>query len=657
MVGAQQKYFIPYKYLNFEPRTGQTMTPQDILQMYWGYDAFRPLQEDIIQSALDGRDTLALMPTGGGKSICFQVPALVQDGMCLVISPLIALMKDQVEQLKQREISAEAIYSGMHYKDIDRIIDNAVYGGLKFLYISPERLRTDILQERIQKMPLNLLAVDEAHCVSQWGYDFRPPYLEIAETRELIPKVPVMALTATATPPVVKDIQEKLAFRKGQVFQKSFGRKNLAYVVLHEEGKERKLVDILQKTKGTAIVYVRNRKRTKELAHWLRRHQIAADYYHAGLHQDARSAKQDAWKNNQLRVIVSTNAFGMGIDKADVRTVVHMNLPDSLEAYFQEAGRAGRDGEKSFAVLLYNESDRRSLERQYSVSFPDMSELRQVYRALGSYFQLAVGGGLGDSYNFDLVDFARNFQLDVVKTYNCLQVLEQAGWIMLTDAVFIPSTLRIKVSKDELYDYQLRNPKMDRILKTILRTYQGAFQHDIKIREKQLARFLALPLQQLRSALYHLQKAGIINYSPQRENPQLIFLHERVDADNLTIDQQLYNFRKKRFYERIQQSIRYAEMAVCRSKQLLAYFGEEDAPQCGICDVCLGRTKAEVNTEDFERYKEKIHKLLRKEKLSIAQLLASFPPKREDQVLRSLEYLLSEGFIEQVGEEMQWVDK
>lgn len=657
MVGAQQKYFIPYKYLNFEPRTGQTMTPQDILQMYWGYDAFRPLQEDIIQSALDGRDTLALMPTGGGKSICFQVPALVQEGMCLVISPLIALMKDQVEQLKQREISAEAIYSGMHYKDIDRIIDNAVYGGLKFLYISPERLRTDILQERIQKMPLNLLAIDEAHCVSQWGYDFRPPYLEIAETRELIPKVPVMALTATATPPVVKDIQEKLAFRKGQVFQKSFGRKNLAYVVLHEEGKERKLVDILQKTKGTAIVYVRNRKRTKELAHWLRRHRIAADYYHAGLHQDARSAKQDAWKNNQLRVIVSTNAFGMGIDKADVRTVVHMDLPDSLEAYFQEAGRAGRDGEKSFAVLLYNESDRRSLERQYSVSFPDMSELRQVYRALGSYFQLAVGGGLGDSYNFDLVDFARNFQLDVVKTYNCLQVLEQAGWIMLTDAVFIPSTLRIKVSKDELYDYQLRNPKMDRILKTILRTYQGAFQHDIKIREKQLARFLALPLQQLRSALYHLQKAGIINYSPQRENPQLIFLHERVDADNLTIDQQLYNFRKKRFYERIQQSIRYAEMAVCRSKQLLAYFGEEDAPQCGICDVCLGRTKAEVNTEDFERYKEKIHKLLRKEKLSIAQLLASFPPKREDQVLRSLEYLLSEGFIEQVGEEMQWVDK
>lgn len=633
------------------------MTPQDILQMYWGYDAFRPLQEDIIQSALDGRDTLALMPTGGGKSICFQVPALVQEGMCLVISPLIALMKDQVEQLKQREISAEAIYSGMHYKDIDRIIDNAVYGGLKFLYISPERLRTDILQERIHKMPLNLLAVDEAHCVSQWGYDFRPPYLEIAETRELIPKVPVMALTATATPPVVKDIQEKLAFRKGQVFQKSFTRQNLAYVVLHEEGKEKKLVDILQKTKGTAIVYVRNRKRTKELAHWLRRHRIAADYYHAGLDQDARSAKQDAWKSNQIRVMVSTNAFGMGIDKADVRTVVHMDLPDSLEAYFQEAGRAGRDGEKSFAVLLYNESDRRSLERQYSVSFPDMSELRQVYRALGSYFQLAVGGGLGDSYNFDLVDFARNFQLDVVKTYNCLQVLEQAGWIMLTDAVFIPSTLRIKVSKDELYDYQLRNPKMDRILKTILRTYQGAFQHDIKIREKQLARFLALPLQQLRSALYHLQKAGIINYAPQRENPQLIFLHERVDADNLTIDQQLYNFRKKRFYERIQQSIRYAEMAVCRSQQLLAYFGEEDAPKCGICDVCLGRTKAEVTTEDFERYKEKIHKLLRKEKLSVAQLLESFPPKRENQVLRSLEYLLSEGFIEQVGDDMQWVEQ
>jgi ATP-dependent DNA helicase RecQ len=633
------------------------MTPQDILQMYWGYHSFRPLQEDIIQSALDGRDTLALLPTGGGKSICFQVPALVKDGMCLVISPLIALMKDQVEQLKQREISAEAIYSGMHYRDIDRILDNAVFGGIKFLYISPERLRTDILQERIQKMPLNLLAVDEAHCVSQWGYDFRPPYLQIAETRELIPDVPVMALTATATPPVIKDIQEKLSFKKGQVFQKSFARENLAYVVLHEEGKEKKLVDILQKTQGSGVVYVRNRKRTKDLAQWLRRHRIAADYYHAGLDQDVRSAKQDAWKNNQIRVMVSTNAFGMGIDKANVRSVVHMDLPDSLEAYFQEAGRAGRDGEKSYAVLLYNQTDRQSLERQYTVSFPDMSELRQVYRALGSYFQLAVGGGQGDSYNFDIIDFSRNFQLDVVKTYNCLQVLEQAGWIMLTDAVFIPSTLRIKVSKDELYDYQLRNPKMDRILKTILRTYQGAFQHDIKIREKQLARFLALPLQQLRSALFHLQKAGIVNYSPQREDPQLIFLHERVDADNLTIDQQLYNFRKKRHYERIQQSIRYAEMAVCRSQQLLGYFGEEDAPKCGICDVCLGRTKAEVDTEEFERYKEKIQKLLRREKLSIAQLLESFPPKRENQVLRSLEYLLSEGFIEQVGEKVQWVDK
>ncbi|MCB0631786.1 MAG: RecQ family ATP-dependent DNA helicase, partial [Lewinella sp.] len=593
----------------------------------------------------------------GGKSICFQVPALVQDGMCLVVSPLIALMKDQVEQLKQREISAEAIYSGMHYKNIDRILDNAVYGGIKFLYLSPERLTTEIVQERIQKMPINLLAVDEAHCVSQWGYDFRPPYLQIAETRELIPEVPVMALTATATPPVIKDIQEKLAFKKGQVFQKSFARENLAYVVLHEEGKEKKLVDILQKTKGSGVVYVRNRKRTKELAQWLRRHRIAADYYHAGLDQDTRSAKQDAWKNNQIRVMVSTNAFGMGIDKADVRSVVHMDLPDSLEAYFQEAGRAGRDGQRSYAVLLYNESDRRSLERQYTVSFPDMSDLRQVYRALGSYFQLAVGGGQGDSYNFDMVDFAKNFQLDVFKTYNCLQVLEQAGWIMLTDAVFIPSTLRIKVSKDELYDYQLRNPKMDRILKTILRTYQGAFQHDIKIKEKQLARFLAMPLQELRGALFHLQKAGIVNYSPQREDPQLIFLQERVDADNLTIDQQLYNFRKKRYYERIQQAIRYAEMPICRSQQLLAYFGEEDTPKCGICDVCLGRTKADVDTEEFERYKEKIHKLLRREKLSVAQLLESFPPKREDQVLRSLEYLLSEGFIEQIGEEMQWVDK
>ncbi|PHN05395.1 recombinase RecQ [Flavilitoribacter nigricans DSM 23189 = NBRC 102662] len=631
------------------------MTPLEVLQLYWGYDSFRPLQEDIIQSVLDGQDTLALLPTGGGKSICFQVPALVQDGMCLVVSPLIALMKDQVENLKKREIAAEAIYSGMHYRDIDRILDNAVYGGVKFLYVSPERLTTEIMQERLKKMPVRLLAIDEAHCVSQWGYDFRPPYLQIAETRELLSdKVPVLALTATATPPVVKDIQEKLAFKKGRVLQKSFARENLAYVVLQEEGKEKKLVEILQKTPGTAVVYVRSRRRTKELATWLRKHRIHADYYHAGLLQDTRTAKQEAWMNNKIRVMVSTNAFGMGIDKADVRTVVHLDLPDSLEAYFQEAGRAGRDGKKAFAVLLYNQSDRHRLERHFETAFPEMSELRRVYRALGSYFQLAVGGGQGDSFNFDIVDFARTYQLDLMITYSCLQMLEQAGWILLTDAVFVPSSLRIKVSKDELYDYQLRNPKMERILKTILRTYQGAMQYDIHLREKQLARFLAMPQQQLQQALGHLQKAGIINYSPQREDPQLIFLQERVDADNLAIDQALYNFRKQRHRDRIQSAIRYAETPVCRSQQLLAYFGEEDAPKCGKCDVCLGRTKAEVSTDDFERYKEKIQRLLKREQLSMSQLIESFPPKRENQVLRSLEYLLDEGFVEKVGELIRW---
>lgn len=630
------------------------MTPLEVLQFYWGYDHFRPLQEDIIQSVLDGKDTLALLPTGGGKSICFQVPALVQDGMCLVVSPLIALMKDQVENLKKREIAAEAIYSGMHYRDIDRILDNAAYGGMKFLYVSPERLTTELMQERLKKMPVKLLAIDEAHCVSQWGYDFRPPYLQIAETRELLPHVPVLALTATATPLVVKDIQEKLGFKNGRVLQKSFTRENLAYVVLQEEGKEKKLVDILQKTRGSAVVYVRSRRRTKEIATWLRKHRISADYYHAGLLQDTRTAKQEAWMNNQIRVIVSTNAFGMGIDKADVRTVVHLDLPDSLEAYFQEAGRAGRDGKKAFAVMLYNQSDRHRLERNFEIAFPSMAELRQVYRALGSYFQLAVGGGQGDSFNFDLVDFAKNFQLDVVKTFSCLQMLEQAGWILLTDAVFVPSSLRIKVSKDELYDYQLRNPKMEKILKTILRTYQGAMQYDIHLREKQLARFLAMPQHQLSQALGHLQKAGIINYSPQREDPQLIFLQERVDADNLAIDQALYNFRKQRHRERIQKAIQYAETPVCRSQQLLTYFGEAEATSCGICDVCLGRTKAEVSTDEFERYKSKIQLLLRREPLKLSQLLESFPPKRENQVLRSLEFLLDEGYLEKQGEQFIW---
>jgi len=628
--------------------------PLQVLKQYWGYDTFRPLQEDIIQSALDGKDTLALLPTGGGKSICFQVPALCREGLCLVVSPLIALMKDQVEQLKARKIPAEAIYSGMHYRDIDRILDNCIYGNTKFLYLSPERLSSELAQARIEQMKVNLIAVDEAHCISQWGYDFRPPYLEIANIRELLPKVTVLALTATATPKVVTDIQEKLLFPKKNVLQKSFERPNLSYSVLHEEGKSRKLVDILKRVSGTGIIYVRNRRQTKEIAHYLHKNGIRATFYHAGLSPEERSQRQEAWMQDKVRVVVSTNAFGMGIDKPDVRIVVHMELPDSLEAYFQEAGRAGRDGQKSYAVLLYNESDRLKLERQYELSYPPFEEIRRTYRALGSFFQLAVGAGEGQSYDFDIVKFTNNFQLDLIRTYSSLKILEQSGWILLTDAVFIPSSLKIKVGKDALYDYQLRNPKMDKLLKAILRTYQGAFNHHIRLRETQLARFLKMPPPALRAALNRLNQDNIIDYQPQKDSPQIIFLQERVNADNLAIDQQLYQFRKERQLKNIKSAIAYAETARCRSQQLLAYFGEKEASPCGICDVCTGRTKAEVSTADFKKYKEKIEMVLKRENLRLEEVVESFAPKRRAEVLKAIEYLIDEGYIDQAEQKLVW---
>lgn len=629
-------------------------TPLNVLKKFWGYDAFRSLQSDIIQSVLDGQDTLALMPTGGGKSICFQVPALCQEGICIVISPLIALMKDQVHNLRSRNIPAAAIYSGMHYKEIDRTFDNCIYGNVKLLYLSPERLVTDLAKERISRMHVNLIAVDEAHCISQWGYDFRPPYLEIATFRELAPKAPILALTATATPEVVDDIQEKLGFKTEHVFQKSFARSNLAYVVLNEEGKLEKLLDILQKVKGSGVVYVRNRRKTKEIAQFLMQKGIPADFYHAGLQPEERSEKQDAWIADKTRIMVSTNAFGMGIDKPDVRVVVHMELPDSLEAYFQEAGRAGRDGKKAYAVLLYNQSDRLSLEKNYELAFPEMDEIRRVYHALGSYYQLAIGGGAGQSFDFDMVVFAKSFQLAPVKTLHALKTLEQAGWLTLTEAVYVPSSLIIKVSKEELYDYQLRHPKLDLIIKAILRSYQGAFSHFINIRESQLASLLKIATQDVIKALDLLQKDNIIEYFPQTDKPQLIFLHERVDANDLTIDFELYEFRRKRHWERIQKAIAYAENPICRSRQLLHYFGEKNDEDCGVCDVCLGRTKAELSNADYAAIKTKLQEKLTGEGLTLEALMAIFASASHDKVLKILEYLVDEGFVEQEAGVLKW---
>ncbi len=631
--------------------------PLDILKKYWGYPSFRPLQEDIIQSVLDGKDTLALLPTGGGKSICFQVPALCMEGICIVVSPLIALMKDQVYNLKKRNVPAEAIYSGMHYKEIDRILDNCVYGQTKLLYVSPERLTTDLARERIARMKVNIIAVDEAHCISQWGYDFRPSYLHIEDIREIQPKVPVLALTATATPEVVEDIQLNLGFRKKNVFQKSFSRDNLAYVVLKEEGKLEKLLDILKKVPGSGLVYVRSRRKTKEIALFLRKNKIAADFYHAGLSPEVRAQKQEAWVEDKIRIMASTNAFGMGIDKPDVRVVVHMDLPDSLEAYFQEAGRAGRDGKKSFAVLLYNNEDKFNLERQFDIGFPELPELKRVYQAMASYFQLAIGGGAGQTFDFDIAEFSENFKLKPILVFSCLKILEQAGWIALSESVFIPSSIKILVPKDQLYDYQLRNRQMDQILKVLLRSYQGLFNHFVNIFEGKIARALKMPDPgQLIRLLEQLHRDGIVCYIRRKDKPQLTYIKDRIEAQNLTIDTKLYNFRKERYKFRIDKAINYAESVLCRSNQLVEYFGEKAASPCGICDVCLGRQNEKVTEEEYERYKQKIKMVLKRKPLRLEEVVEAFSPKRRNKVIKVIEYLIDEKELELESELLKWIN-
>lgn len=626
------------------------MSPHEVLKKYWGYEVFRSMQEDIVRSALDGNDTLALLPTGGGKSICFQVPALCMEGVCVVISPLIALMKDQVQNLVKRGISAVALYSGLHYKEIDRLLDNAVHGGVKFLYLSPERLQTDIVQERLKRMNVTLLAIDEAHCVSQWGYDFRPPYLNIAGIRPLLPPhTPILALTATATPEVVDDIQERLAFRKGmsKVFKKSFSRPNLAYVVLPETKKLEKALNIFQNVGGSGLIYVRNRGGTRDAAEFLRKHGISADFYHAGLSNEERSKKQEDWISGKIRIMAATNAFGMGIDKPDVRAVVHTDVPDNLEAYFQEAGRAGRDGNKSFCVLLYNiDVDHANLEYQFEQSYPDLAEIKNVYRALGSLFQLAVGGGQGDSYDFDLLHFANTFNFNAVRAHNCLKVLQQAGWIDLTESVSTPALLQILVSKEELYDFIIRQPNQEKVLNAVLRLYDGAHLQAVPLRERELADFLKIKQTTLQEQLLNLQTHNIITYQPPKQKPQLIFTRERVSADNLSIDQKRYAFLKERHRARLDATLAYCEVARCRSQQLLAYFGETDSAPCGKCDVCTGRTVAPTETEEQKLQKQILELIKKSPKQDAEALLTHFPESEHDKVYMALDFLIDEGFLD-----------
>jgi ATP-dependent DNA helicase RecQ len=595
---------------------------------------------------MNGEDTLALLPTGGGKSICYQVPAMAMEGLCLVISPLIALMKDQVDALKEKGIPAAAVHSGMHRSEQESVLSNARHGALKLLYLSPERLANERIRELIRKTKICLLAVDEAHCVSQWGYDFRPPYLKIADIRSLIPGVPVLALTATATTRVVQDIMYRLQFRKDHVLRMSFERKNLAYIVIREEDKHGRLLRIFNKVKGPGVVYVRNRRETKLIAEHLKRNGIKADFYHAGLLQKQRDARQSAWIREETRIMVATNAFGMGIDKANVRVVVHMDLPECLESYFQEAGRAGRDEKKAYAILLYEEADLLRANENLEQSFPGLPLIRSVYQALGNYYRLPVGSGADLSFDIDLQDFASQYNLKPLVAYNALKFLEKEGYIMLSDAVHRPSRIMVKADKETLYRFQVENEFYDLLLKTILRSYTGVLTDFVTLSEAELSRRSGIPAPELIKHLKRLEQLKIIDYLPATDKPQLTWLDDRLDGKDIRISPVYYRDREKEARERLKHMTAYAESTgECRSLMLLSYFGEKGARRCGRCDVCLERNKLELNDLEFDRINAMIFPQLAEGPKDIKTLVEACSPIHEDKVIMAVRWMMDNGKI------------
>ena len=611
-----------------------------ILKKYWGYDSFRPLQEEIIRSVANGYDTLALMPTGGGKSITFQVPAMAKPGLCLVVTPLIALMKDQVENLRTRGIKAYAIYTGMTQHEVGLALDNSINDpNTKFLYCSPERLGSEMFLAKVKQMNINLLAIDESHCISQWGYDFRPSYLEIAKIRSLIPDVPVLAVTATATPQVVDDIQDKLEFRKRNVFRKSFERKNLIYLVREVDDKLRYMLRIINHIPGTGIVYVRSRAKTKEIADFLMQNNISADYYNAGLTTEERDAKQNAWKSGATRVIVATNAFGMGIDKPDVRFVIHIDLPDTLEAYFQEAGRAGRDEKQAFAVMLYNKSDQRKLEQRTVQTFPPIDEIKRVYDNLGNYCQLPIGEGQGRSFDFDTFKFTQLYHYSSITVHNSLKILQQCGYIDYSEDVNNPSRVLFLVERDDLYNYQSANAQEDSVIKVILRTTSGVFTEYRPIDESMIATQLKCSRQTVYEHLLKLAKDKIISYIPQNSLPQVYYTEERLPVKALYIGPDHYLDRKKLYVDKIQAVVRYASVFECRVQQLLRYFGMTDVPMCGTCDVCTSRHETEMTEFEFQNIKQLIFKQISEKPTTIGNLPDTIS-KAPDKVSRVLRWML-----------------
>ncbi len=610
-----------------------------ILKRFWGYDEFRSLQHDIICAVGNGEDTLGLMPTGGGKSITFQVPALAMEGICIVVTPLISLMNDQVKNLQEKGIKALAVHSGLTRKEIEITLDNCINGGFKFLYLSPERLGSEMFRKKLEQMNVNILAVDEAHCISQWGYDFRPSYKKIAEIRELFPEVPVLALTATATTEVVEDIQDQLKFNKKNVFRKSFYRSNLAYVVRESEDKEGMLLKILNTINGSGIVYVRNRKKTKEYAALLVENGISASYFHAGLKTEVKNERQHYWSTGQIRIMVSTNAFGMGIDKPDVRIVVHMTAPDSVEAYFQEAGRAGRDGKKSYAVLLWSNNDKVSLNRMARNSFPEPDIIKRVYDALGNFFQIASGHGNEATFDFNLGKFCSIFKFSILTAYNSLKILHLAGYINFTEELQLPSRVYIITNREELYKIQVANIDLDHFIKLLLRSYTGLFTQYVAINEGLLAERLRVSRNEVYSYLKRMAQMSLINYNPQKKTPLITYTCDRLEPKYIEFRKEVYDDRRARLDNRINAIIEYATTGyVCRSRQLLNYFGESSSQNCGVCDVCVDRKKMGID-DDYETIKDDIKEILKQGAISYDQLYARIKTSRDklDRVTHWLE--------------------
>ncbi|MBA2561469.1 MAG: RecQ family ATP-dependent DNA helicase [Chitinophagaceae bacterium] len=620
---------------------------QEILKKYWGFEVFRSLQQEIILAVLAGKDTLALLPTGGGKSICFQVPAMAKEGLCLVVSPLIALMKDQVENLKKKGIPALSIYSGMSFWEVKKTLQNAAHGNYKFLYVSPERLESTLFLEFLPALPVNLIAVDEAHCVSQWGYDFRPPYLRIAALREHLPEIPILALTASATREVQDDICEKLIFQKDhQRFQKSFARPNLSYSVFNVAAKQNKLLEVCKNVKGSGIVYCKSRKRTREVSELLTMNGIRSDFYHAGLTNALRMAKQESWVKNEIRIIVCTNAFGMGIDKSDVRVVVHYDVPDALENYYQEAGRAGRDEKRAYAVLLYHENEIPELEQQSKIRYPLAEEVRKVYKALVNYLQLPKESGEGIYFDFDVNDFVKKFNLNIYTASYSLKILEQEGLISYNEQFFMPSTVVFTLNKNGLYEFEKSNPEFEPVIKGLLRSYEGIFDYPAAINETQLAKFINTNQDQLIYGLKRLQLSGVLNYNPLKDKPQILFLQNRMDTQDFTINMVNVNKRKLAFEKRVRGMITYVNKTViCRSRMIGTYFNDVSIKPCGICDNCINEKNLVIAKDEFENICSMIYKLIDNSSVPVKELLFKLVKFKKNKIWKVLNYLQSEDKI------------